>query len=324
MKRYISIFIAFIMIAGCFSGCSPADSSNGPDSGKKDKLHIVTTIFPEYDWVMNILGDDAANEDVTLLLNNGVDLHSFQPTAADILKISTCDLFIYVGGESDQWVEDVLDNAANKDMIVINLLDVLGNQAREEELAPGMQGEEEDGPVYDEHVWLSLRNAIVFVKAIAEVLASMDEEHAGDYSTNAATYIEKLAALDEEYKEVIAGAKVKTLLFGDRFPFLYMVNDYGLSYFAAFAGCSAETEASFETISFLAKKLDELSLHCVLTIDGSDQRIAETIIQNTKTKDQKILTLDAMQGTTSEDINNGASYLSIMEHNLEILKSALE
>jgi zinc transport system substrate-binding protein len=316
------------MIVVCFSGCSSGTSSDASDPGKKDKLHIVTTIFPEYDWVMNILGDDAANADVTLLLNNGVDLHSFQPTAADILKISTCDLFIYVGGESDQWVEDVLENAANEDMVVINLLDVLGDQAREEELAPGMQGEEEaeeeDGPAFDEQVWLSLRNAMVFVKAIADVLSSMDGEHTGYYSANAAAYIEKLVTLDEEYKEMVAGAKVKTLLFGDRFPFLYMVNDYALSYFAAFAGCSAETEASFETISFLAGKVDELSLHCVLTIDGSDQRIAETIIQNTKTKDQKILTLDAMQGTTSEDISNGATYLSIMEHNLDILREALK
>lgn len=325
MKKILSIIVAASLAAGIFASCSTAEDASN------DKLQIVTTIFPEYDWVMNVLGDEADNADVTMLLDTGVDLHSFQPTADDIMKVATCDLFIYVGGESDEWVEDALAEAVNPDMVVINLLDVLGDTVVEEELVEGMEGEEEEeeceeeeGPEYDEHVWLSLRNAAVLTQYIADQLEEIDPEHADAYEANAAAYIDELNALDSEYEAAVAEGATDTLLFGDRFPFRYMTEDYGLNYYAAFIGCSAETEASFETIMFLAGKVDELGLSSVIAIEGTDHRIAETIIQNTAAHDQQILTLDSMQSVTAQDVNNGASYIGIMRSNLDVLRQALE
>ncbi len=382
MKKYLIFLIAALLTAFSLSACGSAsadtagtaaspDSSGASGVGNDGSFQIVTTIFPEYDWVMNVLGDNPGGAEVTMLLDNGVDLHSFQPSAEDILKISTCDLFVYVGGESDEWVDETLQEAANKDMAVVNLMDVLGDAVREEEMVEGMQAgehehhhdeedehehedehdqehenlseeeheelheeehgdeehdhEHEAGEVeYDEHVWLSLRNASVLTEAIADALCTIDPDNATAYRDNAAAYTEKLAALDGDYEAAVSAAPVKTLLFGDRFPFRYFVDDYGLDYYAAFIGCSAETEASFETVTFLADKVDELSLHCVMTIEGTDHRIAETIVQNTDSKDQQILTMDSMQSTTAQDVAGGATYLTIMEKNLEVLKEALK
>ncbi len=327
MKRYISVFVIGVLLLASLAGCGNKTAEN---SGENDGLQIVATIFPEYDWVMNILGDNPANAQVTMLMGNGVDLHSYQPSAADILKISTCDVFIYVGGESDEWVEDVLKEAVNKDMTVINLMDELGDQAKEEELVEGMQEEEpehdhEEGEAeFDEHVWLSLRNASTLVQSISDAIREADPDHGDVYKNNTDSYIEKLGELDEKYDQTVKNARYNTLLFGDRFPFRYLVDDYGLEYYAAFAGCSAETEASFETITFLAQKVDELKLPVVMTIDGSDGSIAETIIQNTQSKDQKILTLNSLQSVTSEDLENKTTYLSVMEENLSVLTEALK
>ena len=331
-KRVFAVFFCLLLAAGILGGCGKAASSAAsvPSASQSDEkpLKIVTTIFPEYDWVREILGDKADNAELTMLLDNGVDLHSYQPTADDIIKISDCDLFIYVGGESDGWVEDALKEATNKDMQVINLLDVLGEQVKEEEVVEGMEAEEEeaedeDEPEYDEHVWLSLKNAETLCNAITDALETIDPANKDAYAANAAAYLEKLAALDGEYQTVVDNAARKTVLFGDRFPFRYLVDDYGLNYYAAFVGCSAETEASFETISFLSGKVDELGLPCVLTIEGAQHKIAETIVQNTAEKNQSILTLDSMQSTTSTDVANGTTYLSVMESNLDVLKQAL-
>ena len=322
----------FIFFTGCLSGCSGSSGSSADSS----KLQIITTIFPEYDWVRNVLGDRTDRAEVTLLLDNGTDLHSYQPTAKDILKISTCDLFIYVGGESDEWVEDALKNATNKNMKVINLLDTLGDSVKEEEVVEGMHHDEADddhehehhhheGEIeYDEHVWLSLRNASVLTNAIADTLGELDPSNSDAYKKNADAYAAKLADLDNDYKAVAEAAPVKTLLFGDRFPFRYLVDDYGLKYYAAFVGCSAETEASFETITFLAGKVDELSLHSVMTIERSDNKIAETIVKSSTSKDQKILTLDSLQSVTAKEVESGTTYLGVMESNLSVLKDALK
>lgn len=366
MKKIVALIIAAVFLisglAACGSGSAPAPAAGSGTqdaAGTEEKLQIVTTIFPIYDWVEHILGDNAIHAEVSMLLDNGVDLHSYQPTAEDILKISSCDLFIYVGGESDAWVEDALETAVNPDMAVIDLLDVLGDSVKEEELKEGMQesehehehgeedaeedeehehsdedaheeGEEhehehEEGEVeYDEHVWLSLKNAQILCSAIEQQLETIDQDCAELYQNNLKAYMSELEALDAEYTAAVEAAPVKTLLFGDRFPFRYMTDDYGLDYYAAFVGCSAETEASFETITFLAGKVDELSLHAVMTIEGPDKRIAETIVQTTKTKDQEILTLDSMQSVTAKAVQEGTSYLSIMQSNLEVLKEALK
>lgn len=500
MKKRISIILAVVMALLCLAACGQNKSKY---SSKNDKIKVVTTIFPEYDWVREIAGENS-NVDITMLLDNGVDLHSYQPTAEDIMKISSCDIFIYVGGESDEWVEDALKESVNKNMKVINLLDVLKDTVKTEEAMPGMQSEEghnhgyshfddsdvqdrsltdwsgewqsvypylengdldevmeckaesgektaeeykkyyetgyktdvekmsingEEGTMeftkngvtskakyeykgykiydyslgnrgvryffeavdntsdapkyvqfsdhgispgksehyhiyagndsfdalseemdnwptyypagmtsneikedmleheekeYDEHVWLSLRNAEKLCDAIADSLCDIDSENKNVYSTNAAVYKNKLKELDDQYKDVVKNSTNKTLLFGDRFPFRYMVDDYGLKYYAAFAGCSAESEASFETISFLAKKVDELGLKNVMTIEKSDKKIANTIISNTKNKNQKIFELNSLQSTTLKDVKNGVTYLSVMKSNLNVLKEALQ
>ncbi len=349
MKKIIALFMTAMVMVGILSACNMAQTqetettitgtaveeavSEDKTEATTDSIAIVTTIFPEYDWVNVILGENAANAEVTMLLDNGVDLHSYQPTAEDIMKIATCDLFIYVGGESDEWVEDALAEATNKDMQVINLLEVLGENVKEEEVVEGMEAEEEHEEAdseeeeeveYDEHVWLSLKNAQVLCTAIEESLEVIDSANSDLYKANFEAYIAQLSDLDAQYQAAVDSSEVGTLLFGDRFPFRYLVDDYGLSYYAAFVGCSAETEASFETITFLAQKVDELSLGTVLTIESSDQKIAQTIVENTQSKDQQILTMDSMQSTTSKDVASGTTYLSVMESNLSVLKAALE
>ncbi len=322
-KSYKWLIIALIS-AAILCGCT-AGGKNRPEG---EKLRIVTTIFPEYDWVRQILGDRAGDADITLLMENGVDLHSYQPAVDDIIRISDCDLFIYVGGESDEWADDALKEAVNKDMVVLNLMDILADRVKEEETVEGMQAEEEDEEhddrvEYDEHVWLSLKNASVICDKIAEALSGLDPANADHYRSNAKNYREKLEALDERFGETAKGP-VKTLLFGDRFPFRYLTEDYGLDYYAAFTGCSTETEASFETVIFLAGKVNELELPVILTIDGSDGRIAETVRDNTKSSDQEILTLDSMQSVTQKDISDGVTYISIMENNLKVLEKSLK
>lgn len=311
------------------------------------KKSIVCVTYPEYDWVMNILGNKASNFNVSLLQKNGTDLHSYQASVKDIATISSCDMLVYVGGESDEWVEKALSNAKNKNMVVVNMMEVLGDKIKEEELVEGMQVEDEDEhdhdedehghhheeghhhhhdeeePEYDEHVWLSLKNAVVIVNHLSEKIQKLDSANAGVYKSNAASYVKQLSDLDREFERAVASSSKKTVLFGDRFPFRYLVDDYGLSYYAAFVGCSAETEASFETIAFLAKKVDELDLKSILTIERSDKKIAKTISSNTKSKNQDILEMDSLQSITEKDIKSGRNYLSAMKKNLEILKKAL-
>ncbi|MBR5047864.1 MAG: zinc ABC transporter substrate-binding protein [Eubacterium sp.] len=338
MRNKISVLVLLLCVC-CFTACGSPKGEAGEDDKviKEDKLTILTTNFAEYDWVKNILGENPGDCQVSMLLDQGVDMHSYQPTAEDILRISSTDIFIYVGGESDAWVTDALENVKDNQIIVVNLLEALGDSAKEEETVEGMQPEadqeddqdedrdkDHDRPERDEHVWLSLRNAAVLTEKISRVLAEADPDHSSVYKENTSAYVKRLKALDKEYADAVSAAKVKTLLFGDRFPFRYLTDDYGQDYYAAFPGCSSETEASFETITFLAGKMDELSLHAVLTIEGTDHRIAETIVSNTGTKDQKILSLNSMQAVSSEDMEEGAEYIKIMEDNLTVLKEALQ
>ena len=293
------------------------------------KKSIVCTTFPQYDWIANILGNKAGSFELTLLLNNGTDLHSYQPSIKDIAKISTCDLFIYVGGESDEWVENVLASAKNKNMLVVNMLEALGDHVYEEELVEGMQGEEEgdedgeEGPEYDEHIWLSLRNAALLTQTLSQNIQKLDSKNVGEYKKNTEAFISKLNALDAQYSKAVAGAKYNTLLYADRFPFRYLTEDYGIKYYAAFIGCSAESEASFETIKFLSDKLKQLELPAVLTLEKSDKKIAKTVIEASGKKNVKILEMDSIQSVTQKEIKAGKNYLNTMEKNLETLKAAL-
>lgn len=330
IKNLIGLMAATVFMMGAFAGCGANSAESASSAASKDGISVVTTIFPEYDWVKEIAGD-ATGVEVTNLLDSGADLHNYQPTAEDIKTIATCDLFIYVGGESDEWAEDAIKTSVNPNQKAINLMDVLKDSIKEEEVVEGMQAEEEEeveaegeeAVEYDEHVWLSLKNAAVCVDAIKEAMSEIDTANANTYAANADAYITEIKNLDNEYRDMVDAASTKTVLFGDRFPFRYMVDDYGLDYFAAFVGCSAETEASFETIKFLAEKVDELNLKTVLTIENSDNKIADTIISNTTAKDAKILAMDSMQSSTSADYENGVTYLSIMKNNLKVLTEAL-
>ncbi|MBR0460226.1 MAG: zinc ABC transporter substrate-binding protein [Victivallales bacterium] len=301
-------------------------------------IKIVATIFPTCDWVRQIIGPDAHGVEVVQLLDNGVDLHNFQPTVKEITRVTNCNLFLYVGGESDEWAEKLL-RTPRKGRISVNLLQELGSAAKSEQHVEGMQGHdhaeeehehkhekhahEHEEEELDEHVWLSLRNAQALCKVICKHISELDPGNAAKYRTNTENYCKRLEELDARYRQAVSAARVKTLVFGDRFPFRYLVDDYGLSYFAAFSGCSAETEASFKTIAFLAGKVDELHLPCVLAIEGSRHKIAETVVRTTKTRKLPILTLDSLQSATSRDARAGKTYLNAMEKNLDVLRTAL-
>ena len=286
-------------------------------------------------------------------------MHSYQPAVKDIATAGSSDLFIYVGGESDTWVEDALKEAKNKDLKAINLMETLDNFVKEEEVVEGMQEERkslghsheksskekqeqtqkeshensqeingqkeaaDEEPEYDEHIWLSIRNAEIMVKNIEKAIEQLDSDNAKVYQNNAENYIKKLDTLDKQYANTIQNAKYKAILFGDRFPFRYMVDDYDLKYYAAFAGCSAETMAGFETVTFLAKKADELQLPVILTIENSDGRIAEAVKSNTTKKNQKILAMNSLQSVTKEQLADGITYLQVMQENLSVLSEAL-
>ena len=353
MKKYIgiglSILVAIMMVLGCAkkestgsseaeSGSSVTESSSAAESNSEEtkKLSIVTTIFPAYDWVKQVVGDNK-NVEISFLIDKGVDLHSYQASAADIAKITDSDLFVYVGGESDDWAEDIIKE--NPNLKYINMVDSIGEAALAEELVEGMQDEEEhdhegeehaheegehaheDGEEeIDEHVWLSIKNAETIVSAIEAKLAEIDPDNKAEYEKNANDYLAKLDELDKEYKDTLSSIQNKTIIVGDRFPFRYLVNEYGIKYYAAFKGCDAGSEASFETVKFLANKMDELNMSDIFIIDGSKGDLAKTIVDNTKDKNAKVLVLDSMQSTKSGD---KASYLDIMKKNLEVLKEVL-
>ena len=351
MKKYIgiglSILVAIMMVLGCAkkestgsseaeSGSSVTESSSVAESKSEEtkKLSIVTTIFPAYDWVKQVVGDNK-NVEISFLIDKGVDLHSYQASAADIAKITDSDLFVYVGGDSDDWAEDIIKE--NPNLNYINMVDSIGEAALAEELVEGMQdeeehdneseehaneeGEHEEGEEeIDEHVWLSIKNAETIVSAIEAKLAEIDPDNKAEYEKNANDYLAKLDELDKEYKDTLSSIQNKTIIVGDRFPFRYLVNEYGIKYYAAFKGCDAGSEASFETVKFLANKMDELNMSDIFIIDGSKGDLAKTIVENTKDKNAKVLVLDSMQSTKSSD---NASYLDIMKKNLEVLKEVL-
>lgn len=324
-KKILLFTITSILCLILLTGCDTRTSAGSPDSG--DKISIVCTTFPQYDWVREIIGSGNETFRLTLLLDTGVDPHSYQPTARDIAMISSADLFIYTGGESEQWIEDILKEPFNPDLQAVSLLETLGDTAKEEETVEGMQERlfctEDDEAEYDEHVWLSLKNAAFFVSVLSDVVGSLDEANAALYTENANKYIHDLNELDLQYEQCVSSAGFDTLLFGDRFPFRYLTEDYGIHYYAAFPGCSAETEAGFETITFLSEKLDTLHLGTILVIENSDTRIAETIRENTVSKDQKILVLHSIQSVTKAELESGFTYLGAMQDNLNILKQAL-
>ena len=336
-----------------FVACSAESNEKAP---AQKKVSIVATIYPQYDWLKNVLGDRLDAVNLKLLIKNGTDLHSYKPSAQDIAAIASADMVVYVGGESDEWIEKALKATPKDGRVQVNLMEALGDRVKEEEVVEGMQAEEEhhhehgeeaeehehehhehaeehehehhehaEAPENDEHIWLSLKNAELLVMNLADALSKVDTAHATEYHMNAGLYIAKISALDAQYRAATDSASLKTILFGDRFPFRYLVDDYGIKYFAAFVGCSAESEASFETVAFLAGKMDSLALPAIFTIDGSNGKIARAILDaSKKSKETSVLTLNSMQSVTDAQMQSGVDYLSVMQSNLEVLKKAIK
>ncbi|MCD7752379.1 MAG: metal ABC transporter substrate-binding protein [Lachnospiraceae bacterium] len=320
LKLMAALLIATVLLAGC--GASPA-------AAETDTVSVVCTIFPQYDWVRVLLDGVSADVKVTLLSDDGTDIHSYQPSVQDMAVIQESDLLVYIGGDSEDWLLEMVEADEVLKERSINLLELMGELVLEEEEKEGMT--DEIGHVHDEdfeaeddeHVWLSFVNARVLCGELAECLIELLPEEETLIRANLEAYEEQVAALEEEYVQAVASARYDTLLFGDRFPFRYLTEEFGLDYYAAFAGCNADAEASFETIVFLIEKLNELDLPAILIIEGSDSKLAETIRKNTQSADQEILTLNSMQAVSGDEVAAGATWLNIMEENLKVLKTAL-
>ena len=363
MKKIAAFAMLVLAAALTFTACSAEKSEKTP---AQKKVSIVATIYPQYDWLKNVLGNRLDAVDLKLLIKNGTDLHSYKPSAQDIAAIASADMVVYVGGESDEWIEKALSATPKAGRVQVNLMEALGDRVKEEEVVEGMEhehhhehGEEAEEHEHehhehaeehehenhehaeaheehdhhehaeeaenDEHIWLSLKNAEILVRALADAIAKVDSTNATEYHMNAALYVAKISALDAQYRAATDSATLKTILFGDRFPFRYLVDDYGIKYFAAFVGCSAESEASFETVAFLAGKMDSLALPAIFTIDGSNGKIARAVLDaSKKSKDTPVLSLNSMQSVTDAQMQSGIDYLSIMQSNLEVLKKAIK
>ncbi|MGN1414732.1 MAG: metal ABC transporter substrate-binding protein [Anaerovoracaceae bacterium] len=337
LTAFLPALLAFLTLSGCRAGDMPSGVS-GSCTGKPS---IVCTAFPQYDWTLQILGGRADQFSITLLNHQGADMHSFQPTAANMVSMANCDLFIHMGGYSESWVPAALESAENPDAAVLTLLDHV--EKLEEEFTPGMAHDahhdhdhehaQEDGHEaeheteeveYDEHLWLSLRCAQDACRSIADAVCRLDPAYAEEYESNLQRYCSRLQALDREYEMVVRNAECPILLFADRFPFRYLAHDYDIECFAAFPGCSAETEASFETIIALSEELSAHQLQSVILLEGSKSDFAQTVIRNSAMKEARILTLNSMQAAGQREADAGITYLSIMEDNLQVLKTALQ
>lgn len=349
MKRTIAILMICCLALGLLSGCGaisggaaqkPANTAaaDAKGAGEKKSVSVLTTVFPIYDWTKNIIGSNPGNVKLGLLLDKGVDMHSFRLTAEDVVKIANADVFIFNGGDSDDWVEDALENLAENDkergiegdlMKALSgkkIVDLMGSMPADMLLPVpehDHEHEHEHEHEHDEHIWLSLKNATLCCDAICKVLCDADPENAGAYKKNLENYKAKLSALDGRYKAAVQGAKHKTVVFADRFPFVYLMNDYGITYNAAFSGCSTDVNASFEKVKELTSKLEELGLPAVFKIETGKDDLAKTIINGTKAKDQQILEMNSLQTIKADQVEAGLDYLEIMSRNLESLKLGL-
>ena len=302
-------FLALLLCAALLVCCAPAFAA--------ERLSIVTTIFPEYDFVRAVTG---GNADITMLIKPGAESHSYEPSPMDIVTIRSCDVFVCVGGENDSWAQKILESVGEDSIRVIRLMDIVN--ALEEEMSESMQAEEEEEEEteYDEHVWTSPVNAMEIVTRIAETLAEVDPEHAEEYIANAAAYNAGISEVDEEIRAIVAESPRRELIVGDRFPFLYFVREYGLEYDAAYPGCSTDAEASAATVAALINKVRNDDIHTVLYIELSAHHLADTICEATGAKP---LLLHSCHNVTKEEFDAGETYVSLMRKNLDTLREAL-
>ena len=319
----VTAFIISVFLAGC--------NINVPQNSE-NTLDIVCTAFPQYDWIKNIT-EGAENVNLILLCDNGTDMHSFQPSAKDILLINTSDIVVAVGGNSDKWVLDSAEN--NPASVKVSLLECLGDNvieemhfvdghAHDENNADHDSLHEHDYTDADEHVWMSLPNAISLTEKICEVLCTKDAANSEAYKANTQSYVNKLNDLHNEYFECVDKAEKNAVVVADRFPFAYLMHAYGLEAFAAFPGCSSDTDATFDTIISLASKVDEHGISCVAVTESTDFKTADAVIENTKFKNAEIVVIDSMQSVTEKDVENGRTYISVMTDNLSALEKLLD
>ncbi len=311
MKRVIALFCA-ALLGGTMCGCS------GEDGGGGDRLSVVTTIFPAYDFARAVFGDTA---EITLLLQPGMESHGYDPTARDIVKIDGCDLFIYNGGGSDAWVENILDAAEDMNTFkMTDCVDVLG-----EELAEGMEREEdehgEDDGEYDEHVWTSPKNAAAIVEGLKNAACELSPENAREYESAADSYKAEIERLDKSFRELLSG-ETRYFVFGDRFPLLYFFKEYGLNYYAAFPGCGSETEPSAQTVTFLLDRLDaDDTVKAVFYIELSSRKLADTLAAE---KELTAYEFHTCHNISAGDFEAGETWVSLMTRNYEMLRTVLD
>lgn len=308
MKK-ILITILAVLVVFEFSGCKVRKMDTS------DKVNIVCSIFPEYDWARNILGDDDDATTLTLLEKNGVDLHSYIPSSTDLSTVASCNLLVYTGGKSDTWITDILNNSSNTNQTVINLMEVLKDQLKK------------DGPDaadYDEHLWLSIKNAKVICNYFTETLCELLPDSADRYQSRLADYMKKLDAMDLSLQGVVQASQNKTLIICDRFPFRYLAEDYGIQYCAPFSNCAGQREPGAEAIDLLSETLVKLNSSAVIVLENSDKKIAKTVIGNAKKPNCDTLTMDSMQSVTLRQAFAGVTYISQMQKNLESIQKALK
>jgi zinc transport system substrate-binding protein len=327
MKKIIATLLLMALMLFTFAGCGGQgkEAAGTEDTEKDGKLSVVTTTFAPYDFAREIAGDKAS---IDMLLPPGAESHSFEPTPQDIIDIQNCDVFIYVGGESDDWVDGILESVDTEDMKIITLMDcvevveevvVEGMEDEEEEEGAGEDGEEE--VELDEHVWTSPKNAKLIVQKISDAFCAEDPANEATYKENTEDYLTKLDDLDGKFQAVVDESARTTIVFGDRFPFRYFADAYGLDYFAAFPGCSTETEASAATVAFLIDKINEEGIPVVLHIELSSDKMANAISESTGAK---VLLLHAVHNVSKDDFENGEGYLSLMTKNVDVMKEALQ
>ena len=313
VKKSLCMFITLaLLLVLCGCGAEAAQRGTG-------ELSIVTTVFPACDFAAQIAGERAT---VTLIVPPGAESHSFEPTPRDLLLIRDCDLFICTGGESEAWVEELLAGQDGEipTLVMLDCVDALEAEQKEGMQAIHEEEDEEEGPEYDEHVWTSPVNAQRICRAIAERLAAIDPEHAADYAANGDAYCRELAALDEAFRDLTAHAARRTVVFADRFPVRYFVEEYGLDYFAAFPGCAEDTEPAAGTVAFLIDRVREEKLPAVFYIEFSNEKMADVICEDTLCR--KLL-FHSCHNVTAAQFREGVSYLELMRGNLDSLREAL-
>lgn len=303
MKKIISIFLLFV-VTFAFCSCGEVERSTG-------KISVVTTIFPYYDFARSV---SKGTCDVDMLLKPGSDVHSFEPTPSDILKIRNADLFIYNGGESDEWVDSILESLGDTDKpVVMKMTDYVKPLT---EMDADHHAEYEE----DEHIWTSLDNAKTLVSKISDEVSKLDQKHKTVYNINGLDYIEKISKVQSEIENTVNSSESKKIVVGDRFPLLYFATEFSLDWECAFPGCSTETEPSLDRLSKLTDTIEKDKIKTILKLEMSENKVADTLADETNTK---VRTFYSAESVSKEEFANNVTYVDLMERNNNALKEAL-